>query len=94
VIDRLGDVRVPALVTFGREDRLVPNRWLHRPLVHGFAERAANALPNGELLLLPDAGHMVQFERPDAWNEAMLTFASRCVRNLDDDARTVMSPRE
>lgn len=88
VIERLGEVQVPALVTFGREDRLVPNRWLHRRLVRGFADAAARALPRGELLLVPDAGHMVQFERPDAWNAAMLTFASRPVGNLRDHART------
>ncbi len=81
VRDRLTSVRVPTLVVFGREDRLVPNRWLHRESTTTFARAAANALPNAELLVVPHAGHMVQFERPDAWNEAVLTFVSRVVGN-------------
>jgi pimeloyl-ACP methyl ester carboxylesterase len=81
VRDRLPSVRVPTLVVFGREDRLVPNRWLHRESTSSFARAAANALPNAELLVVPHAGHMVQFERPDAWNEAVLTFVSRVVGN-------------
>lgn len=81
VRDRLASVRVPALVIFGREDRLVPNRWLHRESTATFARAAANALPNAELLVVPHAGHMVQFERPAAWNEAVLTFVSRVVGN-------------
>jgi len=80
VLDRLAGVRVPTLVVFGREDRLVPNRWLHRENTSVFARTAADALPNAELVIVPNAGHMVQFERPAAWNAAVLTFASRVAR--------------
>jgi pimeloyl-ACP methyl ester carboxylesterase len=80
VLDRLASVRVPTLVVFGREDRLVPNRWLHHETTSSFARTAANALPNGELVIVANAGHMVQFERPAAWNEAVLTFVSRVAR--------------
>lgn len=31
-------------------------------------------LPNGQQLELPDCGHMSNMERPDAWNDAVLSF--------------------
>jgi pimeloyl-ACP methyl ester carboxylesterase len=53
----LARLRVPALVVWGMEDPYVPGR---------FAGEYAAALPNAELVELPDAGHWPWFDRPDA----------------------------
>jgi pimeloyl-ACP methyl ester carboxylesterase len=51
----LGGVRTPALVVWGREDRVVP-------LACG--EQYAGALRNARLEVLEDCGHCVEMERP------------------------------
>jgi len=54
--EHLGDVRVPALVAWGMRDPYIPER---------FAREYADALPDAELLELPDAGHWPWLDRPD-----------------------------
>jgi pimeloyl-ACP methyl ester carboxylesterase len=49
-------VKQPTLVLFGAEDRLVPPRLGVRLVQH---------LPNAELKVLPDVGHVPQFEATD-----------------------------
>ena len=51
----LGGVRAPALVVWGREDRIVPLEC---------GERYARALPEARLEVLEDCGHFVEMERP------------------------------
>jgi pimeloyl-ACP methyl ester carboxylesterase len=52
----LGGVATPALVVWGREDRIVPLEC---------GERFAKALPNARLHVVEGAGHFVEMERPD-----------------------------
>ena len=53
----LGCVDTPALVVWGDDDRIVP-------LSAG--RRYAEALPNARLEIIPDCGHLIELERPDA----------------------------
>jgi pimeloyl-ACP methyl ester carboxylesterase len=53
----LGRLELPALVVWGLRDPYIPAR---------FAGEYARALPNAELLELPDAGHWWWLDRPDA----------------------------
>jgi pimeloyl-ACP methyl ester carboxylesterase len=53
----LGRLDMPALVVWGLRDPYIPGR---------FAAEYARALPNAELLELPDAGHWWWLDRPDA----------------------------
>ena len=67
--DRLDRLRslprsLPALVMVGEQDI---------PLV-GPAHRMADAIPDGRLAVIPDAGHSPQFENPDAWWEVLSVF--------------------
>jgi pimeloyl-ACP methyl ester carboxylesterase len=52
----LGGVAAPALVVWGREDRVVPLEC---------GERFAKALPTARLHVIEGAGHFVEMERPD-----------------------------
>ncbi|MBK6921344.1 MAG: alpha/beta fold hydrolase [Deltaproteobacteria bacterium] len=79
VIDRLGALRMPVLVSFGSEDALVPNRMLHGRDTATLARCGVQRMPNATLAMVRGAGHMVQLERPDEWNAAALTFLARHV---------------
>jgi pimeloyl-ACP methyl ester carboxylesterase len=56
-------VRVPTLVVWGREDRVISVRR---------AVRTARALPRARLLVLPRTGHVAQMERPVVVAKAVL----------------------
>jgi pimeloyl-ACP methyl ester carboxylesterase len=55
--ERLGLLRMPALVLWGMQDPYIPRR---------FASAYAQALPDCELVELADAGHWWWLDRPDA----------------------------
>ena len=59
----LRDVRTPAQIVWGSEDRLVPPDC---------GRRYAEALPNARLLVLEGAGHFLDFERPEELAAAIL----------------------
>ncbi|MGC4803961.1 alpha/beta fold hydrolase [Micromonospora sp. DT233] len=65
-IERLGELRLPVLVTAGAAD--VPD-------IGRLADRIAAEVPGAVRLPdLPDAGHLLPLERPDAANAALLHF--------------------
>lgn len=61
-------VDVPALVVAGERDRVLPAHH---------ARRLVEALPDAELLPLPDVGHVAMLERPDLITDAVDRFAAR-----------------
>lgn len=52
---RLGEIRCPTLLVWGREDKLVDVRY---------ASRLVSAIPGARCVLLDDTGHMAMLERP------------------------------
>ncbi|MDH5505887.1 MAG: alpha/beta hydrolase [Anaerolineae bacterium] len=65
VMERLGDIVVPALVLCGQSDRLTPPKYSHYLTEH---------IPNARLEIIPDAGHMVMQEQPHLVANALLEF--------------------
>jgi pimeloyl-ACP methyl ester carboxylesterase len=65
---RLGEIRCPAAVVWGREDPYL------RP---GIALELAAEIPNARLTMLEGAGHFVMEERPDEVSEIMLALLQR-----------------
>ena len=61
----LRTVKVPALVLVGREDTLYPV---------AISQAMADALPQGELVVIPGAAHAAIFERPAASAAAIAAF--------------------
>lgn len=61
----LRDCRVPALVITGSEDALMP---LHT------SQAMVDALPHGQLVVLPDAGHLTNLEATEAFNGTVHEF--------------------
>lgn len=64
-IERLGDLSPPAHVIAGAEDILTPTR---------FSAEIAAAIPGSRLTILPDVGHGMFWETPEAFNGALLSF--------------------
>ena len=63
--DRLPTLTPPALFIWGERDVLVPA---------GFARWVDEALPHGRSIVLPDCGHVPQFEHPERTAELTLDF--------------------
>lgn len=70
-LDRLREIRVPALVMVGEQDHGTPPE----------AARAIQAnLPGSELKIIPSAAHLSNVEQAQVFNDAMLGFLSRVAR--------------
>jgi len=77
VFAELERVLAPTLVCFGRHDALIPNRLLHGRDTRALATSAVARMHAAELVMLDDAGHMPQLERPREWNDRVLAFLAR-----------------
>jgi 3-oxoadipate enol-lactonase len=66
----LANIKVPTLVIAGADDRLTP------PDV---ARELASEIPGAELVIVPDAGHLVNIEQPEPFNAALLAFLGKHV---------------
>jgi pimeloyl-ACP methyl ester carboxylesterase len=64
-ITRLG---VPVLFVVGEFDEITPPEVI---------AAAAELVPGSEVAVIDGAGHSAYFERPQAWNEAVLDFLRR-----------------
>lgn len=65
---RLAEITLPALIVCGLNDRLTPMKY---------SEYLAERLPDTQLVGIPDAGHMVMLEQPQAFNKAVAEFCRR-----------------
>ena len=63
----LGGVKAPALVVWGRQDKVVPLDC---------GEQYAKALPQARLAVVEGAGHFVEMERPDELAKLVLDFCA------------------
>jgi pimeloyl-ACP methyl ester carboxylesterase len=66
----LPTIKLPTLVVVGEEDTLTPP-----PL----SVDMHKAISGSELVQIPGAGHMANFEQPEAFNQALSSFLSRRV---------------
>jgi 3-oxoadipate enol-lactonase len=63
--DRLGDIRVPAHVIVGSEDKLT---------TPAMAQDLVDRIPGAKLTIINDAGHLTNIEKPEAFNAAVVAF--------------------
>lgn len=64
-------VTCPALVIAGRADRMTPAKA---------AAKLVEAMPNARLVVLPDCGHMMMVEQPDATLDALIAHIAASPR--------------
>ncbi len=67
--DEMRSLRTPALFLCGEDDPLFPPSAM---------EAASRLVPGSRLVVVPGAGHSVYWERPEAFNEAVLWFLDEC----------------
>jgi len=67
VLERLGEIRVPTLVTCGRHDECTPEMS---------AETAA-AIPGAELAVFEKSAHFAQAEEPERYRQVVAQFLER-----------------
>lgn len=65
--ERLGEFDLPVLVITGDDDRIVPTEQ---------SIRLAGELPNAQLVVIPQCGHLPHEERPDEFMQAVTSFLS------------------
>ena len=71
VLARLGEVRVPVLLLAGAEDEKYCQ----------LARKMAAVLPWAQQEIVPEVGHSVHLERPDAFDGAVRRFLEECLRS-------------
>lgn len=69
----LKELQVPALVLCGREDQVTPL---------ALSEEMANLLPDAELVIVENAGHMTTLEQPEAVKAALAGWLGRVDERL------------
>jgi pimeloyl-ACP methyl ester carboxylesterase len=76
VYEQLGSIRCPSCIFFGEEDRLIPNRFLHpKDSPASIAHQGASAIPGSKLVIFPQAGHFVQWEKAQEAGSIIRQFA-------------------
>jgi len=68
IVPRLREIRVPALVIVGAEDKSLPA---------AYSRQIVDALPEASLVVVPDSGHLSTLEQPEVVTAAMLGFLER-----------------
>ena len=64
-VDRLPGLAVPTLILHGADDSLLPV---------AVAERAHSLIPNSQLEIIPNCGHLAPLDQPDAVSRALREF--------------------
>ena len=66
--ERLAEIRMPCLVITGEDDRIVPADQ---------SIRLADELPDAELVVIPDCGHIPHEECPESFLQAVTDFLGK-----------------
>lgn len=78
VAEYLTKLKPSVLILFGKEDQLIPNRFLHPQMsTEEVAKKGKEAIPNSELIMIPEAGHLHMVEQPEAFNKTLLNFLNK-----------------
>jgi pimeloyl-ACP methyl ester carboxylesterase len=76
VFDLLPNIKQPVLVVYGEQDNLIPNRFLNAGRTRKIAEAGHAQLPHSRLVMVPKAGHFVQWEGADTFNQSVQEFVN------------------
>jgi pimeloyl-ACP methyl ester carboxylesterase len=72
--DVLADLQVPVLIVYGRYDGLIPNPYLNPGRPADVFRAGHSAIPGSVLVEIDKAGHMLQIEQPEAFNQAVRDY--------------------
>jgi 3-oxoadipate enol-lactonase len=74
--DLLAEIDVPTLIIHGKDDQIIPVSE---------AEAMHKAIKNSKLVVLENAGHMLNLEQVDAFNDALIDFLEEIDATIDED---------
>lgn len=74
LLNELKNIKHETLILFGENDGLIPNPYLHGGNTVDIANFAQSQLENSKLILIPECGHMLPFEKADEANNAIVEF--------------------
>ncbi|MEO1653757.1 MAG: alpha/beta hydrolase [Bacteroidota bacterium] len=74
IFEDLEKIACPTLVFFGKQDLLIPNRFLHQLSTQDLAERGVRRIPQGQLKMYEKSGHFLQYEHPARFNMDLYKF--------------------
>jgi pimeloyl-ACP methyl ester carboxylesterase len=75
VFQELGLLKQPTLIVFGIEDNMIPSSLMHpEQTTEEIAKLAAARIKRSKLVLLPECGHFLQYEKPRETNAAIREF--------------------
>ena len=66
--ESIDKIQAPCLAICGEKDQLTPPRY---------SQYLADHIPNAEVQVIPEAGHMVMLEKPEEVTEALTAFISK-----------------
>jgi pimeloyl-ACP methyl ester carboxylesterase len=67
-IGLLGNIQVPTLILYGENDQIIPGSE---------AELMHTEIPNASLVSIPESGHLLNLEQPDAFNREVSMFLDK-----------------
>ncbi|MFZ1519488.1 MAG: alpha/beta hydrolase [Ignavibacteriaceae bacterium] len=72
--DKLSLIKTPTLVVYGKYDGLIPNPYLNPGHTADVFEQGSKNMGDVKLVELDNTGHMLQIEKADEFNQAVLDF--------------------
>jgi pimeloyl-ACP methyl ester carboxylesterase len=72
--NKLSLIKTPSLVIYGKYDGLIPNPYLNPGFTSDVFVNGAKTMQDVKLVELDNAGHMIQIEKADEFNQAVLDF--------------------
>lgn len=84
VADRLVEIRVPTLIVFGTDDRMIPNPVFTGGRTRAVAEAGHAAIAGSTLVMIPGAGHTVHHDAPEAFDAAVQQFLATLAPTVGD----------
>ncbi len=61
----LPEIQKPTLLLYGADDQIIPQAEM---------ESMTTAIPGAQLVIIPDAGHLLNMEQPDEFNQSVRAF--------------------
>jgi pimeloyl-ACP methyl ester carboxylesterase len=92
VRENLDKVRVPTLVVFGDQDRLIPNPFLHGGETEDLMAAGTRRIKGAVLNRLRGCGHAVQLDCPAEYNGALQRFLTDVLAATDVTPDVVAAP--
>ena len=72
------ELKMPVLILFGKNDALIPNKFLHIGMTtEKVAEKGKNLISNSKVVMFEESGHFLQFEKPKEVNHAIAEFIQK-----------------